>query len=110
MTTTIAKLKAQLGLNIPRSSSETDPLVINRLLEGFARINKRYADLKPPQIHASDQIRNKSSELFEELGPDLWPDIDEQAGLPSWHLYPSGNSDEQHQSRRYYSSITDRNL
>lgn len=109
MTTSVTKLKAQLGLNIPKKLG-TEPPVITRLLEGFAKINKRYVDLKPPQIHASEHIRNKASELFEELGPDLWPDLDKQAGSPSWLFYPSGNSDEQQQSRRYYSSITDRNL
>jgi hypothetical protein len=110
MTTTITELKAQLGLNFPKKSSGTSPQVITDLLEGFAKINKHHAGLKPPQIHASEHIRNEASKLFEELGPGLWPDLDKQAGSPSWLSYPSGDSDEQQQSRRYYSNITDRNL
>ena len=110
MTTTIKDLKAQLGLSFPKKSSGTCPEVITDLLKGFTEINKNYAGLKPPQVHTSEHIRNKANELFEKSGPGLWPDLDEQAGLPSWLSYPSGDSDEQQQSRRYYSNITDRNL
>jgi len=112
MTASIATLKAQLGLKIPskKSRSDTDPLVITGLLEGFTKINERYADHKPPQVRASDAIRNDVNKLFETLGPTLWPDLDEEAGIPTWLSYSSGDSDEQHQTRRYYSNIFDRNL
>ena len=107
MTTTITKVKAQLGLNFPKKSSGAGPQVITELLTGFTEINKHYTGLKPPQVHASEHIRKEASELFEKLGQGLWPNPDTQAGLPSWLTYPSGDSDKQHQSRRYYSNITD---
>ena len=112
MTASIATLKAQLGLNIPskKSRPDTDPPVITELLEGFTKINEHYADHKPLQVRASDAIRNDVNKLFETLGPTLWPDLDEEAGIPSWLSSPSGNSDEQHQSRRYYSNSFDRSL
>lgn len=110
MTATVTDLKAQLGLNFPKKLSGTGPQVITQLLKGFTEINENYAGLKPPQVHASEHIRHKASELFEELGPDLWPDLDKQAGVPSWLSCSSDDSDEQQQSRRYYSNITDRKL
>lgn len=104
MSTSITELKAQLGLNIPRISSKTDPAVVIELFEGFAKINEHYADHRPPQVRGSDAIRNDASKLFEEVGPALWPDLDEEAGIPSWLSKPSGDS------RRYYSNSTDREL
>jgi len=110
MTTSIASLKAQLGLEIPKTYSKTDPPEIIRLLEGFTGINKRYADHNPQQIRASEPIRNDASELFERLGPTLWPDLEKEAGLPSWLSCPPSDSKEQCQGRRYYSNSTDYEL
>ncbi|GAB7323901.1 hypothetical protein MBLNU13_g07330t2 [Cladosporium sp. NU13] len=110
MTASIAKLKVQLGLNIPGKISKKVPDVIIRLLEGFTKINESHADLSPPQIRTSEHIRNEAGELFEELGPDLWPDLDKQAGLPSWLSCSSGDDNEQKRTRRYYSDSTDRNF
>ena len=107
MTTSIASLKAQLGLKIPKLHSKTDPPEIISLLEGFTEINKKYADHNPSQIRASKPIRTDASELFNRLGPTLWPDLDKEAGTPSWLSCPPGDFEEQCQSRRYYSNRTD---
>ena len=104
MSISITELKAQLGLNIPRKSLGTEPAVILDLFKGFAEINKHHADHRPSQVRGSDAIRNDASKLFEEVGPALWPDLDEEAGIPSWLSKPSGDS------RRYYSNSIDRNL
>lgn len=104
MSASITELKAQLGLNIPKIPSKTEPAVVIELFKGFAKIKKHYADHKPPQVRGSDAIRNDASRLFEELGPALWPDLDKEAGIPSWLSKPSGDS------RRYYSNIIDRDL
>ena len=112
MSAPITGLKAQLGLRIPtrRIHSEAGPAVVTDLFEGFAEINARYADHRPAQVRGSDAIRNDASDLFERLGPDLWPDLDKETGIPSWLSYLPGDSDEQRHSRRYYSNITDRDL
>ncbi|KAM0703497.1 hypothetical protein Q7P35_009436 [Cladosporium inversicolor] len=104
MSASITELKAQLGLNIPKIPSKTEPAVVIELFKGFAKIKKHYADHKPPQVRGSDAIRNDASRLFEELGPALWPDLDKEAGIPSWLSKPSGDS------RRYYSNIIDRDF
>jgi hypothetical protein len=110
MSTSVTELKAQLGLNIPRTHSETDPAVIIDLFKGFAQINDRYVDHRPPQVRGSDANRNDARKLFEKLGPTLWPDLDKEALIPSWLSCPSGDFDQQRQSRRYYSNNIDRDL
>jgi hypothetical protein len=110
MSTSITELKAQLGLNIPRTHSETDPAVVLELFKGFAQIKNRYADLRPPQVRGSDAIRNDARKLFETLGPTLWPDLDKEASIPSWLSCPSGDFDQQRQSRRFYSNSIHRGL
>jgi hypothetical protein len=112
MSASITGLKAQLGLRIPtrRTHAEASPAVVTDLFKGFAEINKRYADHRPAQVRGSDVIRNDASELFERLGPALWPDLDKEAVIPSWLSYLPGDSDEQRQSRRYYSNSIDREL
>jgi hypothetical protein len=110
MTTSIAKLKAELGLELPRSPSERDPPVIVRLFTGIEKIKERYSNLNPPQRRASEAFKADASKLFEKLGAALWPDFDGKAEIPSWLSYPTGESDEQGQSRRYYSNSTDRIL
>jgi hypothetical protein len=84
--------------------------VVIELFKGFARIKKRYADHRPSQVRGSDAIRNDASRLFEKLGPALWPDLDKEAGIPSWLSCSPSDSDEQRQSRRYYSNSIDRDL
>jgi hypothetical protein len=107
MSTSITELKAQLGLNIPRNHSETGPPVVIDLFKGFAQINDRYADHRPSQVRESEAIRNDARKLFEKLGPTLWPDPDKDVLIPSWLSCPSGDFDQQRQSRRFYSNSID---
>lgn len=112
MSASITGLKAQLGLRIPtrKTHSEAGPAVVTDLFRGFAEINERYADHRPAQVRGSDAIRSDAGELFERLGPALWPDLDKEAGIPSWLSCSPGDPDEQRQSRRYYSNSIDRDL
>jgi len=102
--TKVTGLKAQLGLSNPKADKGAYPPEIDRLLEGFYDINEEHSNLKTSQIRASESIKRKTDELFNELGPTLWPDINEQPGVPPWLSYPSESA------RLSYSDEADRKL
>lgn len=102
--TNVTELKAQLGLSNPKADKGAYPPEIDRLLEGFNEINEEHSNLKTSQIRVSESIKRKANNLFDELGPTLWPDINEQPGVPPWLSYPSESA------RLFYSDETHRKL
>lgn len=91
--TPIVKVEARLGFNFKRGLSREHRAKkipqTNNLLERIDIINQKFVDLDWNGICNSEDVRCAADDLFNELGPSLWPDFDEVNGpFPKWLLQP----------------------
>ncbi|KAM0720786.1 hypothetical protein Q7P37_003071 [Cladosporium fusiforme] len=112
--TTQKELEARLGFNSINALSRTTGVrkipVLNKLLTGLTDIGCRYLGYGVRRIRTSVGIRQKATELFERLGPELWPGPQEPH--PSWLFLHSRDSDHPglkfYPKQLYYSQPDDR--
>lgn len=91
--TPIVKVEARLGFNFKRGLSREHRAKkipqTNSLLKRIDTINQRFVTLDWNDICNSEDVRRAAEDLFNELGPSLWPDFDEVNGpFPKWLLQP----------------------
>jgi hypothetical protein len=117
-------LEARLGFNFhfgiardPRARRIPEIFDLTRRLD---EINTRYVSYKIARTHESKGIRRRSLQILEDLGPTLWPDLDDSEQLTSWSPWlfdPSDDSNFTDNSlikewpiRLFFSDPTDREL
>lgn len=92
---TSRETEARLGFNTSNALARTKGVrkipILDDLLTGLTGIAVRYVSYNTPQIRNSQGIRRKAIELFEKLGPELWPGPNEPH--PSW-LYLASRDGE----------------
>jgi hypothetical protein len=107
--TTAKQLEARLGLNFqhisrdPRARSGKPPEIF-RLLQRVEEISAGYICYGIQKIRQSEGIGQQTLEILEELGPTLWPDLNETGKRSApWLFDPSDGSDqnEQHWTTEY---------
>lgn len=91
--TRILKVEALLGFNFKKGLSRERRAKktpeTNELLGRIDALNQRFGTLDWNAIRGSEDVRHTAENLFDELGPSLWPDIDEINGpSPTWLLQP----------------------
>jgi hypothetical protein len=103
------QLEARLGLNFqhisrkPRVKSRRCP-EISQLLQRVEEISARYICYGIQKIRQSEGIGLQTLEILQELGPTLWPDLDETGKRNApWLFDPSDGTDqnEEHWTTEY---------
>ena len=87
------KVEASLGFNFKKglsrdSQAKNFPKTLE-LLNGIDRINQTFESLGWNENRNSEELRRSAEDLFDEVGPFLWPDFDQVKGpFPDWLLRP----------------------
>ena len=86
----------QQGISRDRRAKETPETF--QLLQRVDEISDRYISYGIRKIRASKGIRQQTLKILEDLGPTLWPDLDETGKRNApWLLDPSDDSDPNEQ-------------
>jgi hypothetical protein len=92
------QLEARLGFNFQLGISR-DPRAKRtpatfQLLQRVDEISTRYISYGITRIRKSEGIKRRTREILEDLGPTLWPDLNETGERDSsWLLGPFDDSD-----------------
>ena len=107
-------LQEGLGLKSGRILTSNSRLaripIIGQFLDGIKRLITRHEGRATLHTEICHEFTRDCDSLFDELGPELWPDIEEEGDTPVWLLENSKNSNGQFPARFQYSNLEDRKM
>lgn len=115
----IKEAEARLGFNfklgLARDGRAKTTKETAKLLEQIDDINQKFVAFRRSEIRKSEDLKRAANDLFEELGPSLWPSLDEiNRNPPSWLLDPdrpdlkNNNHSDLYPRRRFFANEADR--